>query len=90
MRDSSNIEVILGNFNVCLLAMGIRLLKLDYCKGIRHAKSREPWNLVPRHFWKEIQTFDINQSLKEIYLLKYWENQVEMSTNLIISIHKHP
>ena len=35
------------------------------CK-IRHAKSREPGNLVPGHFWSKIQTFFRNQSSKEI------------------------
>ena len=34
----------------------------------RHAKSREPGNLVPGHFWRKIQTFFRNQIIKEINL----------------------
>ena len=34
----------------------------------RHAKSWEPGNLVPGHFWRKIWTFFRNQSIKEINL----------------------
>ena len=36
--------------------------------GGTHAKSREPGNLVPGHFWSKIRIFFRNQRLKEINL----------------------
>ena len=39
------------------------------CVIFRDAKSREPGNLVPEHFWNKIRTFFRNQRLKEINLI---------------------
>ena len=36
--------------------------------ALRHAKSREPGNLVPGHFWSKIRTFFRNQWFKELNL----------------------
>ena len=59
----------------------------------RHAKSREPGNLVPGHFLRKIRTFFRNQSFED-YLSKFcfyiWETQVDMNTNFAIIITKTP
>ena len=45
---------------------------VDLVHMVRHAKSREPGNLVPGHFWSKIRTFFRNQSFKDIKLKNYF------------------
>ena len=43
-------------------------IKMNDATTHRHAKSQEPGNLVPGHFWSKIRTFFRYQRLKEIHL----------------------
>ena len=47
-------------------------IQFQLCKRFplkaRKAKSRDPWNLVPGHFWSKIRTFFRGQRFKDINL----------------------
>ena len=80
-----------GNANSLVVVLfqwgGITLSTLS-----RHAKSREPGNLVPGHFWSKIRTFVKNQRFKEINLNSWCgfvKKQVQMDSSFIIFLPKH-
>ena len=55
---------------------------LETTRAVRHAKSWEPGNLVPGHFWSKIWTFFKNLSFKEINLnlcCGFVKKQVQMN-----------